>query len=52
MFLNRKKFKQTAPIHMSIGLMCLSIASLEIYRGEKQFLRQIIRTLKNHDKSQ
>ncbi|KAL6639316.1 hypothetical protein ACP70R_023046 [Stipagrostis hirtigluma subsp. patula] len=52
MFLNRTKFKQTVPIHIAIGVMCLSIASLEIYRGEKQFLRQIIRTLKDHDKVQ
>ncbi|XP_066394851.1 uncharacterized protein [Miscanthus floridulus] len=51
-FLNKTRFKQTVPIHIAVGIMCLSIASFEIYRGEKQFLRQIIRTLKHHDKTQ
>ncbi|ONM23672.1 lipid transporters [Zea mays] len=51
-FLNKTRFKQTVPIHIAIGIMCLSIALLEIYRGEKQFLMQIIRTLKHNDKSQ
>ncbi|XP_072150501.1 uncharacterized protein [Setaria viridis] len=51
-FLNRTRFKQTVPIHIAIGIMCLSISSFEIYRGEKQFLRQIFGTLKHHDKSQ
>ncbi|RLM86852.1 hypothetical protein C2845_PM04G24770 [Panicum miliaceum] len=51
-FLDRKRFKQTVPIHIAIGIMCLSISSFEIYRGEKQFLRQIFGTLKLHDKSQ
>ncbi|KAF8644591.1 hypothetical protein HU200_066398 [Digitaria exilis] len=51
-FLNRMRFMQTVPIHIAIGIMCLSISSVEIYRGEKQFLRQIIGTLKRHDKSQ
>ncbi|CAL5072696.1 unnamed protein product [Urochloa decumbens] len=52
MFLNRTRFKQTVPIHIAIGIMCLSISSLEIYHGEKQFLWQIFGTLKHHDKSQ
>ncbi|XP_062190573.1 uncharacterized protein LOC133893544 isoform X2 [Phragmites australis] len=52
MFLERARFKQTLPIHMAIGIMCLSISSLEIYRGEKQFLRPIIKTLTDHDKRQ
>ncbi|KAL6896734.1 hypothetical protein ACP4OV_007306 [Aristida adscensionis] len=52
MFLRRTRFKQTVPIHVAIGVMCLSIASLEIYRGEKQFLTQIISTLRGHEKSQ
>ncbi|CAD6218051.1 unnamed protein product [Miscanthus lutarioriparius] len=51
-FLNKTRFKQTVPIHIAVGIMCLSIALFEIYRGEKQFLRQIIRTLKHHDKTQ
>uniref|UniRef100_A0A0E0LKR7 Protein RFT1 homolog n=1 Tax=Oryza punctata TaxID=4537 RepID=A0A0E0LKR7_ORYPU len=50
MFLNRNRFKQTLPIHMAIGIMCLGLSSLEIYRGEKQFLTSIIRSLKSHDK--
>ncbi|XP_062187184.1 uncharacterized protein LOC133890704 isoform X1 [Phragmites australis] len=52
MFLNRMRFKQTLPIHMAIGVMCLSVSSLEIYRGEKQFLMRIMETLKGHDKRQ
>ncbi|TVT98448.1 hypothetical protein EJB05_12528 [Eragrostis curvula] len=52
MFLDRKRFKQTLPIHIAIGVMCLSVSALEIYRGEKQFLRQIFGTLKGHDKLQ
>ncbi|GJN32320.1 hypothetical protein PR202_gb20819 [Eleusine coracana subsp. coracana] len=51
-FLNRKRFMQTLPIHMAIGIMCLSISAFEIYRGEKLFLRQIFRALKGHDKRQ
>uniref|UniRef100_A0A0E0I0X2 Protein RFT1 homolog n=1 Tax=Oryza nivara TaxID=4536 RepID=A0A0E0I0X2_ORYNI len=50
MFLNRNRFKQTLPIHMAIGIMCLGFSSLEIYRGEKQFLMSIIRSLKSRDK--
>ncbi|KAF0906641.1 hypothetical protein E2562_012222 [Oryza meyeriana var. granulata] len=50
MFLNRNRFKQTLPIHMAIGIMCLGFSSLEIYRGEKQFLMSIIKSLKSHDK--
>ncbi|KAF2922846.1 uncharacterized protein [Oryza sativa Japonica Group] len=50
MFLNRNRFKQTLPIHMAIGIMCLGFSSLEIYRGEKQFLTSIIRSLKSRDK--
>nr|CAB3454318.1 unnamed protein product [Digitaria exilis] len=50
--LGKMRFMQTVPIHIAIGIMCLSISSVEIYRGEKQFLRQIIGTLKRHDKSQ
>lgn len=51
-FLDRKRFKQTVPIHIAIGIMCLSISALEIYRGEKEFLSQIIKTLKHRDKSE
>jgi len=29
-FLNRMRFKQTVPIHIAIGIMCLSISSLEM----------------------
>uniref|UniRef100_A0A0D9WYW6 Protein RFT1 homolog n=1 Tax=Leersia perrieri TaxID=77586 RepID=A0A0D9WYW6_9ORYZ len=50
MFLNRNRFKQTLPVHLAIGIMCLGFASLEIYRGEKQFLTSIIKSLKSHDK--
>uniref|UniRef100_A0A0D3GR23 Protein RFT1 homolog n=1 Tax=Oryza barthii TaxID=65489 RepID=A0A0D3GR23_9ORYZ len=50
MFLNRNRFKQTLPIHMAIGIMCLGFSSLEIYRGEKQFLTSIVRSLKSRDK--
>ncbi|KAM0873787.1 hypothetical protein ACQ4PT_037852 [Festuca glaucescens] len=50
MFLNRNRFKQTLPIHMAIGIMCLVFSLLEIYRGEKQFLLSIITSLKGHDK--
>lgn len=50
LFLNRKRFKQTLPIHMAIGIMCLGFSSLEIYRGEKQFLMRIIESLRDHDK--
>jgi oligosaccharide translocation protein RFT1 len=28
--LNRMRFKQTVPIHIAIGIMCLSISSLEM----------------------
>ncbi|XP_044358806.1 protein RFT1 homolog [Triticum aestivum] len=49
MFLNRNRFKQTLPIHMVIGIMCLGFSLLEIYRGEKQFLVSIIKSLKGHD---
>ncbi|GJN07425.1 hypothetical protein PR202_ga25255 [Eleusine coracana subsp. coracana] len=51
-FLNRERFMQTLPIHMAIGIMCLSISAFEIYRGEKLFLRQMFRALKVHDKRQ
>ncbi|KAL5198277.1 hypothetical protein ABZP36_001789 [Zizania latifolia] len=47
MFLKRNRFKQTLPIHMAIGIMCLGFSSLEIYRGEKQFLTSIIKSLKS-----
>ncbi|CAM0905884.1 unnamed protein product [Alopecurus aequalis] len=50
MFLNRNRFKQTLPIHMTIGIMCLVFSLLEIYRGEKQFLLSIITSLKGHNK--
>ncbi|VAI62016.1 unnamed protein product [Triticum turgidum subsp. durum] len=50
MFLNRNRFKQTLPIHMVIGIMCLGFSLLEIYRGEKQFLMSIVKSLKGHDK--
>ncbi|PNT75072.1 hypothetical protein BRADI_1g27357v3 [Brachypodium distachyon] len=49
-FLNRNRFKQTLPVHMAIGIMCLGFSSLEIYRGEKQFLMSIVKSLKGHDK--
>lgn len=50
MFLNRNRFKQTLPIHMAVGIMCLVFSLLEIYRGEKQFLLSIMTSLKGHDK--
>ncbi|CAM0957342.1 unnamed protein product [Alopecurus aequalis] len=50
MFLNRNRFKQTLPIHMAIGIMCLVFSLLEIYHGEKQFLLSIITSLKGHNK--
>jgi oligosaccharide translocation protein RFT1 len=30
MFLKRERFPQTLPIHMAIGIMCLSISALEM----------------------
>lgn len=42
-FLNRVVFWTTFPIHLFVGVICLVISSVVIYRGEKSFINRIIR---------
>uniref|UniRef100_A0A453BIT5 Protein RFT1 homolog n=1 Tax=Aegilops tauschii subsp. strangulata TaxID=200361 RepID=A0A453BIT5_AEGTS len=45
-FLNRNRFKQTLPIHMAIGIMCLIFSLLEIFY-RSQILQALTKFLGN-----
>ncbi|XP_077235390.1 lipid transporter [Tasmannia lanceolata] len=47
LFLDRENFWRTMITHVGIGLICVSISSIVIYRRERPFINRIFR-LRNH----
>ncbi|EOA30348.1 hypothetical protein CARUB_v10013471mg [Capsella rubella] len=42
-FLNHKNFRATFPLHLAIGVLCICLSAIVIYRRERLFIDKIIR---------